>query len=121
MHSFGLELRTEYGEKAGNFGIIIAPGALTKDFITGVGDNWTNTRGMLPAEAAAAVALADAKLRSLYADFHRGPQSIWPGFEEYAVLYSDYYSRRHFPFRSSLPEDAALDRYTFRWHPRSGN
>jgi hypothetical protein len=88
-----------------------------KDFITGVGENWTNTRGMLPTEAAAAVADADAKLRTLYADFHRGPQSIWPGFEEYAILYSDYYSRRNFPFRSSLPDDHALDRYMFRWHP----
>jgi anaerobic magnesium-protoporphyrin IX monomethyl ester cyclase len=117
VHPFGLELRTEYAEKAQSFGVLISPDALTKDFIVGVGDNWTNTRGMAPAETAEAVARADARLRVLYRDFHRGPQALWPGFEEYAVLYSDHYAHRQFPFRSSLPDDATFSEYSVRWHP----
>jgi hypothetical protein len=117
VHPFGLELRTEHAEKAQDFGVLISPVALQKDFIVGVGDDWTNTRGMAPGQAAGEVSKADTKLRSLFVDFHRGPQSVWPGFEEYAVLYSDYYSRRPFPFRSSLPDDDGLNRYRVRWHP----
>jgi anaerobic magnesium-protoporphyrin IX monomethyl ester cyclase len=117
VHPFGLEMRTEYAEKAGNFGVLIRPEALSKDFIVGVGDDWTNTRGMSPAEVSAAVASADRKLRNLYSDFHRGPQSLWPAFEEYSILYSDFYARHRFPFRSSLPNDDALDRYAVQWHP----
>jgi hypothetical protein len=53
----------------------------------------------------------------LYTEYHGGPQAVWPGFEEYAVLYSDYYSQRPFRFRSSLPQDSNLTEYTVRWHP----
>jgi hypothetical protein len=28
---------------------------------------------------------------------------LWPGYEEYTVLYGDYYDRRPFPFRLVLP------------------
>jgi hypothetical protein len=117
VHPFGLELRTEYGERATSFGVLISPDALRKDFIVGVGDNWTNKRGMDPAQAAEEVNRANARLRALYTEYHGGPQAVWPGFEEYAVLYSDYYSQRPFRFRSSLPQDSNLTEYTVRWHP----
>ena len=117
VHPFGLELRTEYAEKAESFGVFISANALAKQFVVGVGDEWINTRGMTPAQSSAEVARADARLRSIFADFHRGPQTLWPGFEEYSVLYSGHYSRRPFPFRSSLPDDSGLGRYSVQWHP----
>ncbi|HVV44739.1 MAG TPA: radical SAM protein, partial [Bryobacteraceae bacterium] len=117
VHPFGLELRTEYAEKAESFGVLISPDALRKDFIVGLGDQWTNTRGLAPAQAVDEMIRADARLRAVYTDFHRGPQTLWPGFEEYAVLYSDHYSQRPFPFRSSLPDDGALNGFSVRWHP----
>ncbi|HEX4276118.1 MAG TPA: radical SAM protein [Bryobacteraceae bacterium] len=117
VHPFGLELRTEYAEKASSFGVLISPDVLRNDFTVGAGDDWTNTRGLGPAEAFEEVARADAKLRSMFTDFHRGPQTLWPGFEEYAVLYSDHYAQRAFPFRSSLPDDSGLGHYSVRWHP----
>jgi hypothetical protein len=117
VHPFGLELRTEYAEKAQGFGVLISPDALRKDFIVGVGDDWTNTRGMAPAQTAQEVSRANSRLRGLYRDFHCGPQALWPGFEEYAVLYSHYYSQRPFPFRSSLPHEDALSEYSVRWNP----
>jgi hypothetical protein len=117
VHPFGLELRTEYAERAASLGVLISPEALRKDFIVSVGDHWANPRGMSPERASEEVNRANAKLRGMYTEYHRGPQALWPGFEEYAVLYSDYYAERPFRFRSSLPQDGELADYTMRWHP----
>jgi hypothetical protein len=117
VHPFGLELRTEYAERATSFGVLISTDALRKDFTVGVGDDWTNTRGMSPGQASEEVTRANQRLRGMYPEYHGGPQSVWPGFEEYAVLYSDYYAGRPFRFRSSLPRDGHLAEYTMRWHP----
>ena len=117
VHPFGLELRTEYAEKATSLGVLISPDALRKDFIVSVGDQWDNPRGMSPERASEEVSRANTKLRGMYPEYHRGPQALWPGFEEYAVLYSDYYAGRPFRFRSSLPQEGELADYTMRWHP----
>lgn len=117
VHPFGLELRTEYAERATSFGVLISPDALRKDFTVGLGDEWANPRGMSPVQASEEVSRANQRLRGMYSDYHRGPQALWPGFEEYAVLYSDYYAGRPFPFRSSLPHDGQLADYAMRWHP----
>ena len=42
---------------------------------------------------------------------------LWPGYEEFAVLYSSHYRGREFPYRTSLPEEQNLNRYQLRWNP----
>jgi hypothetical protein len=43
------------------------------------------------------------ELRRKFRAYHQFPLYIWPGFEEYSVLYADYYEQRPFPFRLNLP------------------
>jgi anaerobic magnesium-protoporphyrin IX monomethyl ester cyclase len=107
IHPFGLELRTEYFADRKQLGLTVLPSALDKDFVIGVGgSDWGNPSGL---DAAQVETLLETEfhpaLRAAFRSFHATPEPIWPGFEEYAVLYADHYRDRPFPFRTSIPRE----------------
>jgi anaerobic magnesium-protoporphyrin IX monomethyl ester cyclase len=105
VHPFGLELRTQYYAEAKQMGVVISPRALSRDFVIGLRDeHWSSTRGMNGARARQLIAEYTEQLRKVFDRYHNCPEQLWPGYEEYAVLYGDRYRRHPFTFRTSVPE-----------------
>ena len=117
IHPFGLELRTAYFAQAESMGAFISPKALAKEFTIGAGTDWFNTFGLTHAEVAKLCAEFNAGLKERFHRYHAGPEHLWPGFEEYSVLYADHYATRDFLYRTSLPRTEELSGYTLRWSP----
>ncbi|WP_407520166.1 B12-binding domain-containing radical SAM protein [Methylobacterium oryzisoli] len=117
IHPFGLELRTGYFADAAQLGVGVPEEALAKDFVIGVRTGWSNSRGLSQDEVMALVARYGAVLRTIYARHHNTPLHLWPGFEEYAILYGDHYRGRDFPYRTALPEDSDPRPFTIAWNP----
>lgn len=115
IHEFGLELRTAYAEQANLLGIQIGSAVTTGDFVIGAGRNWVNERGLSHDQVDALLEEGASTLRRLFRQWHASPQPLWPGHEEYAVLYADHFADKGFPYRSSLPADAALSHYRLAW------
>jgi hypothetical protein len=113
VHPFGLELRTAYFAEAKDMGVLISPAALSKDFVVGVGDEWFNLFGLTHAEVERLAAEFNAGLKDLFRRYHGAPEHLWPGFEEYAVLYADHYSGRPFPYRTEFSGNGDA----VRWSP----
>lgn len=117
IHPFGLELRTDYFANAGRLGLNIPAEALKKEFVIGIKTGWSNTRGLSRAEVADLVTRYNDVLRQVYCRFHNSQMHLWPGFEEYAVLYADHYATRDFHFRTALPTEHDTARFTIGWCP----
>lgn len=117
IHPFGLELRTHYVEEAEKMGVEIAPDALTKEFVIGVGDRWMNTRGLTHKQVETLLNEFQLLLRQVYRRYHASLQYLWPAFEEFAILYADWYGSYEFPYRTSLPDHTDPKRYRLRWNP----
>src|SRR5262249_55130612 len=107
IHQFGLELRTAYFDHMDDFGIKLDAGAAAKDFIIGLsGEEWENPRGLSLTQATSLIYETYLPaLRRLYRTYHATGKNIWPGFEEYAVLYGGHYRDRVFAYRTALPDD----------------
>jgi anaerobic magnesium-protoporphyrin IX monomethyl ester cyclase len=117
IHPFGLELRTSYFEAAERLGMIIPGEALRKEFVIGLSDGWVNSRGLSHDDVARLVAQYAARLRSRLRRYHNCMLDLWPGFEEYAVLYADYYRSRPFRYRTSLPDEDDPTPFALSWNP----
>jgi anaerobic magnesium-protoporphyrin IX monomethyl ester cyclase len=117
IHPFGLELRTDYFANAGRLGLNIPSDALSKEFVIGVRSGWSNARGLSQGEAVRLVGEYNQALRRIYSRFHNSDLHLWPGFEEFAVLYADHYADRDFPFRTALLDDGDPSRFTIAWCP----
>ncbi len=103
IHPFGLDLRTDYFDRAAAFGIAVDEAALAgQDFPLSV-PAWRNTRGLDEAAVARLLAEFHAELARRYPTYRQYENALWPGFEEYAVLYADHYADRPFPYRYTLP------------------
>jgi len=119
VHPFGLDLRTEYGDNPEKFGVEVDTAQLDGlDFpITLRG--WRNTRGIDAELAGKLVDEFSAELRDAYRGWRAYPEQQWAGFEEYAVVYGDYYGAtpggRPFPHRMALPTAHEPDRFTLQW------
>lgn len=106
IHPFGLELRTRYFSEAEQMGVIVPAAALGKEFTIGVAaSDWQNTRGLSPARVEALISSYVSRLHRVYRTSHNCPGHLWPGFEEYAILYADKYANRRFPYMTRLPEE----------------
>lgn len=107
IHPFGLELRTRYFSEAEQMGVFVPAAALGKDFMIGVpSSDWQNTRGLGPARVEELIASYLAQLHRVYRTHHNCPGHLWPGFEEYALLYGDKYATRGFPYMTRLPDES---------------
>jgi anaerobic magnesium-protoporphyrin IX monomethyl ester cyclase len=117
IHPFGLELRTEYFANADRLGLNIPAEALNKEFVIGIRSGWSSARGLSQSDVVRLVNDYNGVLRHIYSRFHNSDLHLWPGFEEYAVLYADHYADRDFPFRTALPEEGDISQFTLAWCP----
>jgi hypothetical protein len=115
IHPFSLDLRTEYADHAASFGVEIDTQDLAgRDFpVTAM--RWDNRHGLDQAEVEHLLEEFHAQLRQTYRAYHQYPLNVWPGYEEYAVLYGDYYADQPFPFRISLPAAHNESRIRLVW------
>jgi hypothetical protein len=105
IHPFSLDLRTDYADQSATFGVEIDgldSDRARQDFPLTV-EGWRNTRGLGRAEVDDLLDEFHSQLRATYRAYHQYPLTLWPGYEEYTVLYGDHYDRRPFPFRLTLP------------------
>jgi anaerobic magnesium-protoporphyrin IX monomethyl ester cyclase len=117
IHPFGLELRTDYADRAAELGLRIAPDALTKDFVIGVDRDWANTRGLTHDQVDALLAEFHTELRRTFRRYHAYPGTVWPAFEEFAVLYGDRYETGPFRYSFAFPDADDDHLYRLRWNP----
>jgi anaerobic magnesium-protoporphyrin IX monomethyl ester cyclase len=117
IHPFGLELRTDYFANASRLGMNIPAEALDKEFVIGLKGGWSNTHGLSQDDVMRLVNDYNEILRRIYCRFHNSDLHLWPGFEEFSVLYADHYAARDFPFRTALPDDGDPSRFTITWCP----
>ncbi|HET9929634.1 MAG TPA: hypothetical protein VFQ35_03055, partial [Polyangiaceae bacterium] len=107
IHPFGLELRTRYFSEAEQMGVFVPAAALGKEFTIGVASGeWQNTRGLGAARVEELISSYISRLHRVYRTHHNCPGHLWPGFEEYAVLYADKYEARRFPYMTRLPDES---------------
>jgi hypothetical protein len=116
IHPFGLELRTSYFEERERLGLIVPEEALRKEFVIGLRDEWVNS-GLSHDDVARLVAAYAAELRGRLRRYHNCMVDLWPGFEEYAILYADRYGARLFPYRTALPEEDDPTPFVLSWNP----
>ena len=115
VHRFGLDLRTDYFDRAGDVGVTIDHRRLTgRDFPISV-DAWENTRGLDGDEVGTLLDEFTATIREHYRGDRNFPDQQWPGFEEYAVLYGDHFEDRFFGHRLSLPSAGDPRRFALIW------
>jgi len=119
IHPFALDLRTTYYEEREQLGVRVKPEALRKDFIIGLHpEDWENTRGLSTHEVDRLLHQEFyPALKQAYHRHHNTPAHLWPGFEEYAVLYGDYYKAKFFPYATSLTALNPKQWFRLRWNP----
>jgi radical SAM superfamily enzyme YgiQ (UPF0313 family) len=124
IHPFGLELRAEYFRERERFGIQLRKGATPGELGIGVpSTSWLNSRGLSQERVQE---LLDQEflpaLARTYSTYHATRFHLWPGTEEYSVLYADRYGthddhRTDFPFVTSLPPLDSRLRFSIDWSP----
>ena len=66
-------------------------------------EQWRNTHGLDQAVVERLLDEFHAALYETFATYRQFHGHLWPGYEEYAVLYSDHYEGRSFGYRYTLP------------------
>ncbi len=115
IHPFSLDLRTDYAEGAASFGVEIDVEDLAGRDFPVTAKRWRNRRGLDQPDVEELLEEFHAQLRRTYRTYHQYPLFVWPGYEEYTVLYGDYYEDRPFPFRISLPAANADTPFRLVW------
>ncbi len=117
IHQFGLDLQSAYFEDRDRLGLEVDPMVLKKDFVISIDDGlWDNTHGLSRDRARNLIKeVFYPELRKKYSRYHNTPMNLWPGFEEYTVLYSDYYKCRPFPFSTAIPDIGNKHKFRLRW------
>jgi anaerobic magnesium-protoporphyrin IX monomethyl ester cyclase len=115
IHPFSLDLRTDYYDRAADWGVAIDTSALDGlDFPVNA-ERWRNTRGLDETARDRLLAEFQRELLAGFPTFRRFPAHLWPGFEEYAVLYADRYAARPFLYRFTLPPSDDPMRLRLEW------
>jgi radical SAM superfamily enzyme YgiQ (UPF0313 family) len=103
IHPFTLDRHTDYGEHPERYGIEIDWADLAaRDFPLMV-ERWRNTRGLDAAAVDRLLAEFHAALYRTFPVYRQFHGYLWPGYEEYAMLYADHYEGRPFGYRYTLP------------------
>lgn len=118
IHPFGLELRTAYFDECSSMGVTIDAGALGRDFVIGLSSReWENSHGLNKSDVSRLLEEFNQTLRQTYRRWHNVPFQLWPGFEEYAVLYAKYFEQRDFRYGTCLPEQSSSTKFRLRFSP----
>jgi anaerobic magnesium-protoporphyrin IX monomethyl ester cyclase len=115
VHPFSLDLRTPYFDDAGHYGVSVDDIKLARRDFPISADAWCNARGMGAADVSRLIVEFRTALRRAFPDHRCHPFHLWPGMEEYAVLYADEYAERAFPFRLTLPPQGDPTRFCLVW------
>lgn len=115
IHPFSLDLRTDYYDRAAEWGAEIDTSALDGLDFPVSADRWRNTRGLDEATRDGLLAEFQAILLAAYPTFRRFPAHLWPSFEEYSVLYADRFAVRPFLYRFTLPGSGDPTRLKLEW------
>jgi radical SAM superfamily enzyme YgiQ (UPF0313 family) len=115
IHPFSLDLRTDYYENAQGYGVTIDTRDLAERDFPVTALRWSNARGMDAATVDRLLSQFHAQLTRTFGTYHQYPLFLWPGYEEYAVLYGDHYERAPFPFRIALPTEGDRMRVRLVW------
>lgn len=105
VHPFTLDLRTAYVDDANRYGVSIDHADLDRRTFPIRVYRWQNGRGLTEGRVHELLVEFTAILRAAMPAHRQYPALLWPGFEEYALLYGDHYERRPFAFRFNLPAD----------------
>jgi len=103
IHPFSLDLRTAYAEQSAAFGIEIDTADLAGRDFPVAAVHWRNSRGLDQPTVDSLLEDFHAQLRNTFRAYHKYPLTLWPGYEEYALLYGDHYEGQPFEFRLNLP------------------
>ena len=104
IHPFSLDLRTDYFDRAGLYGVDVDQVALRRVDFPLSAERWHNANGLDRARVRELIAEFHATLHRALPTWRRFPAHLWPSFEEYALLYADAYGGRPFSFRLTLPD-----------------
>lgn len=121
IHPFGLQLHTAYFDEHARHGILISPDTLKRDFLIGLDHTeWHNQRGLSPERIQHLISHEFyPALRATYHRWHNTPLHLWPGFEEYAILYSAWYANRPFLALTSIEGLDIWQGFHVCWTPLS--
>jgi anaerobic magnesium-protoporphyrin IX monomethyl ester cyclase len=115
IHPFTLDLHTDYGMHPEYYGIEIdAADLATRDFPLMV-ERWRNTRGLDQATVERLLGEFHAALYETFPTYRQFHGHLWPGYEEYAVLYAEHYEARPFAYRYTLPPPGAPGPFRLTW------
>jgi hypothetical protein len=115
VHPFGLDLRTDYGDAPEEYGIEVDRAQLElRDFPITI-KHWRNTRGLSHEDVERLLAEFEVVLGARFGRYQNNADSLWPAFEEYAVLYGDHYEERPFDWRLALPSHDSPLRFRLIW------
>jgi hypothetical protein len=115
IHPFTLDLHTDYGMHPERYGIEIdAADLAARDFPLLV-ERWRNTRGLDQGAVERLLAEFHAALYRTFPTYRQFHGHLWPGYEEYTVLYADHYEGRPFGYRYTLPPPGAPERFRLVW------
>jgi hypothetical protein len=103
VHPFSLDLRTDYHDRAPEFGVELDRLEVRRADFPLSAEHWRNTRGISEDRAHELIAEFHQVLREALPEWRRFPAHMWPGFEEYAVVYADHYDDVPFAYRFVLP------------------
>ncbi|MDD9946622.1 MAG: radical SAM protein [Myxococcales bacterium] len=120
IHAFGLEHRAEYFRQRSMYGIRVKASALRRDLPIGLeAEEWTNPRGLGKDDVERLIeGEFRPELGRLFRRFHAGCNPIWPGTEEYSILYAARFEHRaDFPFATALPSIDSSVKLSVRWSP----
>ncbi|MCU0269886.1 MAG: B12-binding domain-containing radical SAM protein [Acidimicrobiales bacterium] len=117
IHPFTLDLRTEYFDRADDFGVRLDVGALRRIDFPLSADRWSNRRGLDEAQVERLLEEFQAALRARFPTWRRFPAQVWPGFEEYSIIYAERYEGRPFPYRRVLPPPGEPTPIRLSWVP----
>lgn len=117
VHPFSLELRTEYFDDAERFGLVVDHAALADVDFPLEAPSWRPTRGLSAAEAKAMSARMAKLIHERFTRSRPFPSHVYPSYEEYSVLYSDYFDEvgGDWPLRFALPADDCPQPCALSW------
>jgi radical SAM superfamily enzyme YgiQ (UPF0313 family) len=117
VHQFSLDLRTDYFDDAERFGIEVDHAALADVDFPLDAPQWRANYGLSAVEAKVVSARMSEQLHERFARSRPFPSHVYPSYEEYSVLYSDYFDAAggDWSLRFALPDAGCPEICELSW------